>query len=280
MRWLGNLIKAWAYISFALVCAVILFLFGFVFYRGAGTISMEFLTEAPRGLILGEEGGIFPAIIGSLMFTGTALVLGGIPAIATALFVVFYCSNRYLEEGIHLVIQCISGIPSIVLGLFAYSFLVRDLDFGRCIFSAGVALAIMILPFIEVRAEKAFGEVPVHIVQSSYALGCSRLYTISRIILPSCRGELVSGLILGGCYAMGATAPMIFTGAVAYAAVPDSLFAPAMALPLHLYLLVAQGATSMDTAYGTAFVMMAIILLSNLLATVYARRSEKRWKNS
>lgn len=79
---------------------------------------------------------------------------------------------------------------------------------------------------------------------------------------------------------MGATAPMIFTGAVAYAAVPDSLFAPAMALPLHLYLLVAQGATSMDTAYGTAFVMMAIILLSNLLATVYARRSEKRWKNS
>lgn len=280
MRWLGNLIKAWAYISFALVCAVILFLFGFVFYRGAGTISMEFLTEAPRGLILGEEGGIFPAIIGSLMFTGTALVLGGIPAIATALFVVFYCSNRYLEEGIHLVIQCISGIPSIVLGLFAYSFLVRDLDFGRCIFSAGVALAIMILPFIEVRAEKAFREVPVHIVQSSYTLGCSRLYTISRIILPSCRGELVSGLILGGCYAMGATAPMIFTGAVAYAAVPDSLFAPAMALPLHLYLLVAQGATSMDTAYGTAFVMMAIILLSNLLATVYARRSEKRWKNS
>ena len=280
MRWLGNLIKAWAYISFALVCAVILFLFGFVFYRGAGTISLEFLTEAPRGLILGEEGGIFPAIIGSLMFTGTALVLGGIPAIATALFVVFYCSNRYLEEGIHLVIQCISGIPSIVLGLFAYSFLVRDLDFGRCIFSAGVALAIMILPFIEVRAEKAFREVPVHIVQSSYALGCSRLYTISRIILPSCRGELVSGLILGGCYAMGATAPMIFTGAVAYAAVPDSLFAPAMALPLHLYRLVAQGATSMDTAYGTAFVMMAIILISNLLATVYARRSEKRWKNS
>lgn len=280
MRWLGNLIKAWAYISFALVCAVILFLFGFVFYRGAGTISMEFLTEAPRGLILGEEGGIFPAIIGSLMFTGTALVLGGIPAIATALFVVFYCSNRYLEEGIHLVIQCISGIPSIVLGLFAYSFLVRDLDFGRCIFSAGVALAIMILPFIEVRAEKAFREVPVHTVQSSYALGCSRLYTISRIILPSCQGELVSGLILGGCYAMGATAPMIFTGAVAYAAVPDSLFAPAMALPLHLYLLVAQGATSMDTAYGTAFVMMAIILISNLLATVYARRSEKRWKNS
>ena len=84
-------------------------------------------------------------------------------------------------------------------------------------------------------------------------------------------GTGIRGIILGGCYAMGATAPMIFTGAVAYAAVPDSIFSPAMALPLHLYLLVAQGSTSMDTAYGTAFVMMAMILLSSLLATAYAR---------
>ena len=144
----------------------------------------------------------------------------------------------------------------------------------------GVALAVMILPFIEVRAEKAFREVPAELIRSSYSLGCSKRYTITRIVLPACRGELVSGIILGGCYAMGATAPMIFTGAVAYAAVPDSIFSPAMALPLHLYLLVAQGSTSMDTAYGTAFVMMAMILLSSLLATAYARRSQNRWKRS
>ena len=136
----------------------------------------------------------------------------------------------------------------------------------------------MILPFIEVRAEKAFRELPVQMVRSSYALGCSRAYTIWKIVLPACRGELVSGIILGGCYAMGATAPMIFTGAVAYAGVPSSVMEPAMALPLHLYLLVAQGATSMDTAYGTAFVMMAILLVSNLLATIYARRSQRKWK--
>lgn len=280
MKWIGKITKLWAYISFGLVGAVILFLFGYVFYRGFGTISVEFLTEAPKGLVLGEEGGIFPAIVGSLMFTGTAIVLGGIPAVASALYLVFYCKNRHVENVVHLVIQCISGIPSIVLGLFAYSFLVRDLNFGRCIFSAGVALAIMILPFIEVRAEKAFREVPPDMVQSSYALGCSRFYTVTKIILPACRGELVSGIILGGCYAMGATAPMIFTGAVAYAAVPKSLLSPAMALPLHLYLLVAQGATSMDTAYGTAFVMMAIILISNMLATIYARRSQNKWKKS
>ena len=236
--------------------------------------------ESPKGLVLGEEGGIFPAIVGSLMFTATAIILGGIPAAATALYLVFFCQNGKVEKAVHAVIQSISGIPSIVLGLFSYSFLVRDLEFGRCIFSAGVALAVMILPFIEVRAEKAFREIPDSMIQSSYSLGCSRFYTVMHIVLPACRGELISGLILGGCYAMGATAPMIFTGAVAYASVPKSILEPAMALPLHLYLLVAQGATSMDTAYGTAFVMMAIILISNTAATVYVRRSQSKWKNS
>lgn len=98
-----------------------------------------------------------------------------------------------------------------------------------------------------------------------------------RIVLPACMGELISGLILGGCYAMGATAPLIFTGGVAYAGVPKSLMSPAMALPLHLYLLLAQGATSFNMAYGTAFVMMAIILISNILVTIYASRSQAKW---
>lgn len=278
MGWRGHLTRLWAYGSMVLVADVIVFLFAFVFYEGSSVISWEFLTQAPSGAVLGEEGGIWPAIVGSLCFTATAVVLGGIPAIATALFLVFYCRRRRVSGLIRLVVQCISGIPSIVLGLFAYSFLVRDLQWGRCILSAGVALGIMILPFIEVRAEKAFRELPEQMVRSSYALGCSRAYTIWKIVLPACRGELVSGIILGGCYAMGATAPMIFTGAVAYAGVPHSVMEPAMALPLHLYLLVAQGATSMDTAYGTAFVMMAILLVSNLLATIYARRSQRKWK--
>ena len=163
-----------------------------------------------------------------------------------------------------------------MLGLFAYSFLVRDLGLGRCVLSAGTALGIMILPFIEVRAEKAFGEVSPQMLRSAYALGCSRRYAIAKLVLPQCRGDLVSGVILGGCYAMGATAPLIFTGAVAYAAVPDSVLKPAMALPMHLYLLVAQGETSMGAAYGTAFVMMALILICDLLASIYAGRSHKR----
>lgn len=276
IHWRAKLTQLWAYLGIGLVLGIVLFLFGYVFAQGAAVIDWEFLTTAPRGAVLGEEGGIWPAIAGSFAFTLVAVVLGGIPAIATALFMVFCCRSRRLEGAIRLVVQCISGIPSIVLGLFSYSFLVRDLGLGRCVLSAGAALGIMVLPFIEVRAEKAFRELPQQTIRSSYALGCSRFYTIRHVVLPAARGELVSGVILGACYAMGATAPMIFTGAVAYASVPHSLLQPAMALPLHLYLLVAQGATSMDTAYGTAFVMMALLLVSNLLATLYAGRSRRK----
>ena len=274
----GKMTKLWAYVSIALVVASILFLFVYVFIRGAGTITWEFLSQPPKGAILGMEGGVWPAIVGSLCFTAVAIVLGGIPAIAAALYIVFYCENRRIEKAFHTVIRCISGIPSIVLGLFAYSFLVRELQWGRCILSSGVALGIMILPFVEVRAEKAFQELPKAVVLSSYALGCSKRYTIMKIVLPACKGELISGLMLGGCYAMGATPPLIFTGGVAYASIPTSLMKPAMVLPLHLYLLLAQGATSFDMAYGTAFVMMTIILISNLLATIYAARSHAKWK--
>ena len=274
----GKMTKLWAYVSIALVVASILFLFVYVFIRGAGTITWEFLSQPPKGAILGMEGGVWPAIVGSLCFTAVAIVLGGIPAIAAALYIVFYCENRRIEKAFHTVIRCISGIPSIVLGLFAYSFLVRELQWGRCILSSGVALGIMILPFVEVRAEKAFQELPKAVVLSSYALGCSKRYTIMKIVLPACKGELISGLMLGGCYAMGATPPLIFTGGVAYASIPTSLMKPAMALPLHLYLLLAQGATSFDMAYGTAFVMMTIILISNLLATIYAARSHAKWR--
>lgn len=280
MKIRNMLVKIWAYGGMLITASLVLFLFIYVFYKGSGTISWEFLSQPPKGAVLGEEGGIWPAIAGSLCFTGTAVVLGGIPAAACALYLNFYCRSSRLNRIIQEAIQCISGIPSIVLGLFAYSFLVKGLGWGRCILSASTALAIMILPFIEVRAEKAFREIDKNLILSSYALGCPRFYTIWNIVLPACRGELVSGMILGGCYAMGATAPLIFTGAVAYSGLPTDLRKPAMALPMHLYLLVAQGETSMDMAYGTAFVMMALILAGSLAATIYARRSQKKWNMS
>ncbi|MGI6755906.1 MAG: PstA family ABC transporter permease [Atopobiaceae bacterium] len=280
MHWQSIVLKIWAYISIAVVVGVVLFLFGYVLSRGASAISWEFLTQAPKGAVLGQEGGIMPAIVGSLWFTVVACILGAIPAIASAIYLTFICTKPAIASALRATIQLMSGIPSIVLGLFAYSLLIRDLGWGRCILSSSVALAIMILPFIEVRVEKGLRELPTEMVESALALGCSMFYTIRTIVLPASRGSIWGAITLGACYAMGATAPLIFTGAVAFADVPTSVMQPAMALPLHLYLLVAQGHTSLDLAYGTAFVMMALVLIGNIAVWAYSRWSVKQWMRS
>ena len=268
------LVQFWATAACMLTLGTIFFLFAYIFIKGAGAITWEFLTDIPWGLIIGTEGGILPAIVGSLWYTGIACVFATILGISTAIFQVFYCKNERISGAIALVMQCMAGVPSIVMGLFGYSFLVMTLGWGKCILSGGVTQGIMILPFIQVRAEKALREIDRSQVHASYAMGMSRTYTIRRIVLPHAMPQLGSGVILGACYAMGAAAPLIFTGAVIMSKVPKDVMKPAMALPYHLYMLLTQG-TSSENAYGTAFVMMMIVLVTNTLATWFAWRRKK-----
>lgn len=138
------------------------------------------------------EGGIAPVILGSLMFTGLSVIFAFPPALAIALLIVFELQNERIRSLLRAFIQLSSGIPSIVLGLFTYSFLVRKLELGRSVFAASVALALMILPFIEQRAEKAFLEIHASPWLASRALGCSRRYSLLHLVIPACKGELVS----------------------------------------------------------------------------------------
>lgn len=268
------LVKLWAICSCALVLFLVFFLFSYIFIKGAGTISWEFLTEVPKGLIIGTEGGILPAIVGSAWYTGIACLFATILGVATAIYQVFYCRSKRLSDAISLVMQCMAGVPSIVMGLFGYSLLVLTFGWGKCILAGGVTQGIMILPLIQVRARKALEETDLTQASASYALGISRAYTIRRIVLPQALPQLVSGVILGACHAMGAAAPLIFTGAVIMSKVPKDIMKPAMALPYHLYILLTQG-TSPENAYGTAFVMMMIVLVTNTLATWFAWRRKK-----
>ena len=269
-----GIVKCWAISSCALTLGTILFLFAYIFINGAGAITWEFLTEAPKGMIIGTEGGILPAIVGSLYYTTIACLFATVLGISTAIYQVYYCKNERISGTIALVMQCMAGVPSIVMGLFGYTLLVLTLGWGKCILAGGITQGVMILPFIQVRAEKALREVDPALVKASYGLGMSRAYTIRRIVLPQALPQLVSGVLLGGCYAMGAAAPLIFTGAVIIAKVPKTLMKPAMALPYHLYMLLTQG-TSSENAYGTAFVMMVIVLLANSIATWFAWRKKK-----
>lgn len=268
------LIRLWATAACVFTLGTIFFLFAYVFVGGAGAITWEFLTDIPRGLIIGTEGGILPAIVGSLWYTGIACAFAAVLGIGTAIYQVFYCPSQRLSGGIALVMQCMAGVPSIVMGLFGYSLLVLALGWGKCVLAGGITQGIMILPFIQVRAEKALREIDMQQVHASYAMGMSKAYTIRRIALPQCVHQLISGVILGACYAMGAAAPLIFTGAVIMSKVPKDVMKPAMALPYHLYMLLTQG-TSTENAYGTAFVMMMIVLVTNSLATWFAWRKHK-----
>ena len=272
------LLFLYSLLSFLLIFSALLFFFLYIFYKGYKVISPSFLLEAPKGMVLGEEGGIFPAITGSLAFSLTALVLSGLPSLFTALFMVFYAKEGRKKECMHFFIHLLSGVPSIVLGLFSYSLFVYQLKLGRSVLSGAIALAIMIFPFMEIRMEKIFEEVPKSYLQSSESLGCSKGYTIRRLVLPYTLPELLSTMLLAFCFALGATPPILFTGGVAFAKSPTSLLSPAMALPLHLYLLLVQGGSSLSRAYGTALVMLFLLLIGNGIASLLTAYCHRKWQ--
>ena len=272
------LLFLYSFLSFLLIFSALLFFFLYIFYKGYKVISPSFLLEAPKGMVLGEEGGIFPAITGSLAFSLTALVLSGLPSLFTAIFMVFYAKEGRKKESLHFFIHLLSGVPSIVLGLFSYSLFVYQLKLGRSVLSGAIALAIMIFPLMEIRMEKIFGEVPKSYLQSSESLGCSKGYTIRRLVLPYTLPELLSTMLLAFCFALGATPPILFTGGVAFAKSPTSLLSPAMALPLHLYLLLVQGGSSLSRAYGTALVMLFLLLIGNGIASLLTAYCHRKWQ--
>ncbi|APR02042.1 phosphate ABC transporter permease PstA [Clostridium botulinum] len=265
------LLLLWYFLSTFLVVFIVFFIIAYVFKNGIHTINKDFLLDNPKGMPLGKEGGIFPAIVGSLLLMFISSVTASILGIATAVYLTLYNRNKKIDSIIHIIIHSISGIPSIVLGLFGYSFLVFSLDLGVSLLAGAITLSIMIFPYIEVVTEKAIEEVDKKLIVSSYSLGIDKTYTFFKIILPQCIEEIVSGIMLSGGFAMGATAPIMLTSAVISAPTPDSIMSPVMALSYHLYILISQG-ISIENAYGTAFVLMSILIILNFLSMLIVRR--------
>lgn len=265
--------KIWIATSTLIVFGLVLYIFGYIFKKGIASIDLEFIFAEAKGRPIGSEGGIFPAIIGSLLLMLIACLFASILAISTSIYTIFYCKSRKIESIIHLIVQSMAGIPSIVLGLFGYTFLVLYLGLGRSLLSGGITLGIMIFPYIEVRVEKTLREVDENIISSSYSLGVSRAYTIYKLILPLCKAEIVSAITMAGGFAMGASAPIILTAAVIFAPIPKTLSTPVMALPFHLYILTGEG-ISLEKAYGTALVLIMILLIINISSAIINNKKE------
>lgn len=253
----------WSWLCGILVLTIIFFIFSYVLWQGGSVITLNFLLTSPKGLPLGTEGGIFPAIAGTVLVGMGASLAAFVFSLSLASYLSFYSTSKILYELNTFLIQCASGIPSVLIGLFGYSFFLMALGIPRSLLSAGLTLSLMMIPFITLRMEKIFRDFPKEILVASQALGVSSAYMIIHLIMPARRSEIASTVALAAAYAMGATAPIMYTGAVLYSRSVPGLFDPFMALPFHLYILVSQGYAP-DMAYGTAFVLMVLLLIINL----------------
>jgi phosphate transport system permease protein len=262
-----------------IVVAPILLVIGLIVVQGLSALSWEFISTAPRNGM--KEGGIFPAIVGTVLLTlGTALV--AIPVgVGGAIYLAEYAHDTKLTRSIRLAIVNLAGIPSVVYGLFGLGMFVLFLRFGTSIISGSLTLAIMTLPIIITTSEEALRAVPVEFRTVNVSLGGTKWQGIRRIVLPQALPGIITGIILGMLRAAGETAPILFTVAAFYLPrLPSSPFDQVMALPYHLYVISTQvpGMPSQQQ-YGTALVLLLLVLSLNVSATLirsYFRR-RRQW---
>jgi phosphate transport system permease protein len=256
----------------------ILLVIGTILWRGMGAISWEFLTAMPRDGM--KAGGLLPAIVGTLLLTlGTALV--AIPVgVGGAIYLSEYARDTWLTRVIRLAIINLAGIPSVVYGLFGLGLFVLFLQFGTSIVAGSLTLAIMTLPIVISAAEEALRAVPTEFRTVSASLGGTRWQGIRHIVLPQALPGIITGVILGLLRAAGETAPILFTVAAFYLPhLPRSPFDQTMALPYHLYVISTQvPGMPLQIQYGTALVLLGLVLSLNVVATVirghYRRRRD------
>jgi phosphate transport system permease protein len=250
-----------------------------IIQKGLPAINWQFLSDMPRQGM--RAGGIFPAIVGTLYLVAGAIIFALPIGLLAAIYLSEYSKDNILNRIIRLAIVNLAGVPSVVYGLFGLALFVVFLKFGASILSGSLTLGIMILPIIITTSREALESVPQSFREVSLSLGASKWQTIRNIVLPNAIPGILTGTILGLGRAAGETAPILFTVAAFYLPrLPGSIFDQAMALPYHLYVISTQVPNVAEKMrYGTALVLLTLVLFMNLVAIIirYKFRKKKKW---
>lgn len=263
-----------------LVVAILFVILGFIIIKGGSVISWDFLTKAPEEGM--TKGGIFPAIVGTFyLIVGSSIISFPI-GIMSGIYMNEYATNGKVVRFIRIMTNNLSGVPSVVFGLFGMSLFVNALGWGDSIIAGSFTLALMSLPLIIRTTEEALKSIDDSFRHGSLALGATKLQTIRRVVLPMAFPNIITGLILSVGRVSGETAPILFTVAAYFLPqLPGSIFDQCMALPSHLYVISTSGTdieASRGMAYGTALVLIAIVLVVNLLANLLRNYFAKKVK--
>lgn len=256
-----------------LVIGILVWILQFIFVRGWHMLSWEFLTEMPKDGM--TKGGIYPAIIGTLYLIGGSMIFAFPIGVLAGIYIHEYTKDSWYKRFIKLMTNNLAGIPSIVFGLFGMSLFVNTMNFGDSILAGSLTLGLLALPVVIRITEEALIAVNDSFRHGSLALGASKLQTIRRVVIPIALPNILTGLILSIGRVSGETAPILFTVAAYFLPkLPDSIFDQVMALPYHLYVISTSGTKieeSRDMAYGTALVLVLLVLILNLIANMLRR---------
>lgn len=266
------------------VTYLIVFVIGYIILdiviHGLPAINWEFLTGFPRRS--GAEGGILPAIVGTLSLVAGTIIVALPLGMASAVYLNEYARHGRLTRMIRLAIVTLAGVPSIVFGLFGLGLFVLFFGFGASIIAGSLTLACMILPIIIVSSEEALKAVPQSLREGSLALGATKWETIYKNVLPYSLSGMLTGSILGIGRAAGETAPILLTVAAFFLPkLPRSIFDQVMALPYHLYILATQHPEAqkiLPMQYGTALVLITLVLGINLVAILLRSRVRRKYR--
>lgn len=269
---LKKLNKAWEWFVLLLCTGIVMIflvvVFADIISKGWQTLSWEFITTPPANGM--TEGGILPAIIGTLCLTMLTAAVAVPFGVSCAIYLNEYAANTRLTRLIRASIRNLSGVPSIIYGLFGLALFVKELNMGTSLLAAGLTLGLLSLPYVITTTEEALRRIPVSTREAALGIGATQFESIKDVVLPAAIPGILTGVVLTLSRAAGETAPILFTGAVFYInSNTVSLNHEFMALPYHLYMLSTQHQAIEQVrplAYGTALVLLLVVFLLNITA--------------